>query len=362
MPLDAKPPQRLLVVLPTWVGDCVMATPLLRALRRGLPEARIVGWGPRGTASILRGLPYLDRLRTRRKNESLLDQAGRIRAGRFDATMLLPGSFRSAAVLRLAGVPRRIGYGRDGRGWLLTDALAPETVGRWPRRSYATVPTIDYYLRLLDPLGIEANGREMTLGQTAREARAAAAVLEAANVAGSGGPRVILVPGGNYGSAKLWPPAHFAALADRLVEQFDARVAISVAPNERPIADDIRARCRLAKPVDLSRHGLTLGALKGVCRAADLVVTNDTGTRHVAAAVGAKLVTLFGPTNEKWTTLYGVREIELSEPVPCRPCQLKRCPLPPPQTQRCLTELSPDRVLAACEQMLRPGVPLRVAS
>ena len=351
--------RRLLVVLPTWVGDCVMATPLLRALRSSLPDTEIVGFGPRATARILNGLPFLDRLRTRRPGDSLVEQAARLRTAQFDASILLPGSFKAALLARLAGVPRRIGYARDGRGWLLTDRLRPPTVGRWPRRRWAVTPTRDYYLRLLDPLGLTAANSQLELAVTPAERGRAESVLASAGIANR--PFVLLNPGANYGAAKLWPPTHFAALADRLAAECGLAIAISVAPKERAIAGEIVAAAK--SPIaDLSAHGLTLGAVKELCHRADLVVTNDTGTRHVAVAMGTRVVTLFGPTDERWTTLDYAREIELSAAVPCRPCQQKTCPLPPPLTKRCMIELTPDNAFAACERLLGTAVPLRVAS
>ena len=320
-----------------------MATPLLRALRRGLPEARIVGVG-RPTASILDGLPFLDEVRLGFDWRSL-------RRERFDAAVILPNSFRSALLVRLAGVPRRVGYARDGRGCLLTDKARPALTGNWPRRRFAVMPTLRYYLGLLRPLGLPEAGRRMELGVTDDEAATADRVLAAAGIEDDGRPFVLLNPGASYGAAKLWPPEHFAALADRAAGEWDARVAASVAPSERPIVDEINRHAN--RPVaDLSQHGLTLGAVKAICRRADVIVTNDTGTRHVAAAMGRPVVTLFGPTDSRWTTIGHPRERELAIEVPCGPCQLKVCPLPEPGTKRCLWGIAPEVVFEAARDVM----------
>ncbi len=269
-----------------------------------------------------------------------------MRRRRFEACVLLPGSFRWAAVAWLAGVPVRIGYRRDGRGFLLTDGPTPAKVDG----KYVPTPTLRYYLKLLEPLGVPEAGRRMELTVTPTDEAKAAAILRSAGLADAN-PLVIFVPGANYGAAKLWPPAHFATLADRLASEHGASIACSVAPAERFIAAEID---RLAETpvVDLAAHGLTLPAVKAICRRADLVVSNDTGTRHVAAAVGAKLVTLFGPTDPKWTTIDHPRERELSIPVPCGPCQLKVCPLQGADEKQCLHGLTPEMVFVSCIELL----------
>ena len=342
-------------MLPTWVGDAAMATPFLRALRRAMPGATITGFGTRAAGATLNGSDLLDRVRSYRASDSTWALAKRLRAGRFDLGILLPNSFRTAAVLRLAGVPRRVGFVRDGRGWLLTDRA------ELPNRNNGPIPQIDYYNALLPTLGIESTSRRMELGITDREKQRAAAVLTASSLDGDllrpaddgRPPLVLLNPGGSYGASKLWPTEHFAALADRLAAEWDATVAVTTAPAERPIATEI---VRLAKsPIyDLAATGLlNLGAVKDLCRRADLVVTNDTGTRHLAAAFGSRLITLFGPTDPRRTTLNFGREIELLEPVDCGPCQLKTCPLPEPETKKCMKLITPDHVFDAAATLLR---------
>ena len=301
-----------------------MATPLLRALRRGLPDAEIVGAG-RPAAAILDGSPFLDEVRVGVGWREL-------RRGGFDAAVLLPNSFRSALTARLAGVPTRFGYATDGRGWLLTHKARPPA---------GVTPTLRYYLGLLEPLDLPEAGRRMELGVTDAERETADRVLEGLD------EFVLLNPGASFGASKLWPPEHYAALADR----FEVPVAASVAPPERPIVVEINRHA--SRPViDLSARGLSLGAVKEVCRRARLVVTNDTGTRHVAAAMGRPLVTLFGPTDPRRTTIGHPLERELSIEVPCGPCQLKRCPLPDPDHKRCLTGITPDAVMEAARDVL----------
>ncbi len=334
---------RLAVVMPTWLGDCVMATPLLRALRRGLPETTIIALCGGNVTDVLDGLPAVDELVSLSQPKKILAAAKALRATDADAVVLLPNAFRWAAVARLAGVRRRIGYARDGRGWLLTDRVPPPMQGRRHR----VVPAIRYYLGLLPAMGLAEAGRQMELAVTSNDEAATEAVLQAAGLA-EFRRLALLVPGGHYGSAKLWPAEHFADLADRLSRDGFA-VAISTAPGEEAVADSIADQ---SDAIPLYRYGLSLQSLKGLCRRAELMVTNDTGARHIAVALGCPTVTLFGPTDPERTTLNAKREREVFIDVPCRPCQQKICPLPEPETKRCLTELSPELAYAAVVEVL----------
>ena len=109
-----------------------------------------------------------------------------------------------------------------------------------------------------------------------------------------------------------------------------------------------------APAIDLQKHGLSLGSLKEIIRRCDVMVTNDTGPRHIAAAFGVPVVTVFGPTHPEWTEIYFDKERKVSVPVPCGPCQLKKCPL----DHRCMTQVTPDTVFRAASQLLpRARVP-----
>jgi heptosyltransferase-2 len=345
-------PRNILVILPTWVGDCVMATPTLRSLRRLYPQARITGLCRRNVKELLTGTPWLDRLISHRPGPDVMRLAARLRRGRFDTAILLPNSFKAALLAKSAAIPRRIGYDRDGRGFLLTDKLLPpKAAGR-----FVVTPALRYYLGIAGYLGGDVSDRRMELFVTAADRAAGDRVLAAAGVAAEAPrPWVLLNPGAKYGLAKLWLPEYFAAVADRFSETMGATVMVSAAPNERPIVEQIRGHAR--RPfVDLSAHGMTLGALKALCGRIDLMITNDTGPRHMAAAMGTRVVSLFGPTDPRWTTIDYPLEVELFEKVFCGPCQLKTCPL----DHRCMTLLRPERVFEAAVGLLRTEARLPV--
>ncbi|MEM1422394.1 MAG: glycosyltransferase family 9 protein, partial [Planctomycetota bacterium] len=296
MPRDARPPARLLVVLPSWVGDAVMATPTLRVLREMLPGAFIGGLCRPGIDEVLAGTDLLDELHIGRAVGVMGPKrvAQKLRPRRYDAALLLTNSFSTALIARVAGVRRRFGYERDGRSFLLTDALTPARRRETPpyNRSstdpgaWAPVPACDYYFRLATRM-LRAYALEpgvpgpLELPLTTDHHAAANALLTRAGV-GAGEGFVVLNPGGNN-PAKRWPADRYAALADYLAEHHALRVLVSGSPAEAELCDRIVDACAdRTGATSLCRLGVTLGALKGVVARARLMVTNDTGPRHIA--------------------------------------------------------------------------------
>lgn len=357
---DPPPPQRVLVVQPSWVGDAVMATPALRALRQLYPQAQISYLMRRYVKPIYAGMPWADKLitfrtgRTKAKaGKGTFDLAGRLRAGKFDLAILLPNSFKSALVCKMAGIDRIVGYERDGRGFLLSDKLLPVK----DRGKFVPTPIVKYYLGLAHYLGSQDRNLKLELFVTEHEQREAVEVLTRAGLdadldrpALAGKPPLILLnPGAQYGAAKCWLPEYFAQLADRLIEEQSATVLLSASPKERAIVDAIQRHMKHSA-VDLSRAGSTLGALKEIVRRCDLMVTNDTGPRHIAAAFDVPVVTIFGPTHPEWTEIYFKKEQKVAVKVFCGPCQKKTCPL----DHRCMTRITPAMVHATAIGLLPP--------
>ena len=290
-PPIAPDTERLLIICPSWVGDAVMATPLLRAARTRLPGARIIGLMRPGIDELLAGLPSFDE-RIATDLRGLLGPARvarEIRRRCPQAALLLPNSFRSALCLWLSGTPTRVGYDRDGRGRLLTH--------RHPVvRADRPTPLLDYYASLATfALGAAEIDPRPELAVTEAEATEAERLLHDVD-----GPFVLLIPGANK-PPKRWPPQRFAAVADELARSHGLRAVVTGSPREIKALDAVVAAAK-GPIANLARRGLTLGSLKAVSRRAALVITNDTGPRHVAAALGTPLVSLFGPTDHRWTT------------------------------------------------------------
>lgn len=314
-------PQRVLVVLPTWVGDAVMATPALRLLREALPGALIGGLARPGIEPLLDGAGLIDQWHTNPGSGVMGPKraAQRIRAGRYEAALLLTNSFSTALATRLAFIPRRIGYDRDGRGMLLTHKL------RVPKRDdgkYAIVPAVDYYWHAAQSL-LHAHGGDepvtipvgeptdaavmplalpeaarLELALTDRDRADAERTLASAGV-GPGERYAVLNPGGNN-EAKRWPADRFGALGSWLREAHGLRVMVNGSPAEASVCAQVAEVCGGAS---LPEHGGTLTGLKAVLAGAAILVTNDTGPRHIAAALGTPCVALFGPTDPRWTTI-----------------------------------------------------------
>ena len=324
-----------------------MAMPTLAALRQHLRQTHITVMVPRPLKPIITPNPWADRIVTHADRMRRL--APRLAQGGFDTVVLLPNSFRWAMVARLARIGRRIGYDRDWRGWLLTDPLLP----RRDKRGFVKVPTRDYYLGIARYLGMHQPDPTMRLfTRPADDAEADALLSRAGYDPHDARPLVLLNPGANYGDAKMWHPERFAAVADMATHQLDAVVAVSGAPKERAILDRVIAAAH-SPILDLPALGLKLRLLKSVVRRATVMITNDTGPRHIAAAMGTAVVTIFGPTDPKWTEIGFAHERQVMLDVPCGPCQLKRCPL----DHRCMNWLEPERVFEKVAELVAQRTP-----
>lgn len=338
--------QRIVIVAPSWVGDCVMMTPVLRALRehRSNTEIHVVvrppleqlfdgcPWIGSATACAMKGAAGVFRL------------ASAIRNKKPDSVLLLPNSFRSALGARLSGAKQRIGYDRDGRGFLLTDRVSVEKHDR-------PTSTILYYCQLAArALGVSDDAVEprMELHTTPEQDDAADKLL---NDVDPNRPLIVFNPGG-VRENKRWPAANFAHTADALCGRLQAICAVTGSPSERETVTEVT---RLAKSqiINLQERGVTLGSLKSVLKRASLLITNDTGPRHIALALGTPVVALFGPTDHRWTILPGTETLEtrlLAEPF--LPANLVADNYP----KACLIDrIRVGDVVSAAERLLRSG-------
>lgn len=297
--------RRIVVLCPSWVGDVVLSTPVLRALREHLPETEVIAVVRPGQQPLLAGLPWVDDVIAMSNTgvRGPFRLAAQIRKKQPDAGLLLPNSFRSAVTLRLADVAIRVGYARDGRSLLLTHSVTPPDLS-------TPVPMTHYYAQLAThALGCEAIDHTLELRTSDAEREAAAKLLDDVP-----GPFVLLNPGASK-QAKRWPAARFAAVGDAVADSHSMSVAVTGSPGEAGIVRAVCDAAETSSPIDLVERGVTLGSLKAVIERASLLITNDTGPRHIAAALGTPAVSIFGPTDHRWTTLSGASErIMLAEP------------------------------------------------
>jgi heptosyltransferase-2 len=271
--------------------------------------------------------------------------AAKIRKHQFTHAILFKNSFASAMAVFGAGIRSRIGYAREGRGVLLSEKLRPP---RSPDGTFKPESMVDYYLAIASWLGADTSDRHLELSiDPAASESLRTKVPELANAAG---PVVVLVPGGAFGPSKCWPNARFAQAADRLIADYNATVVISVAPEpaERRIARDI---CDLSrhKLVNLGERPVTLAELKALFARADLVISNDTGPRHIGIALGRKVVSLFGPNDPAWTDTKYENEIQIIGNVPCAPCHEPACSR---NQHLCMESITVGMVFDAAKQLL----------
>jgi heptosyltransferase-2 len=344
------------VFLPNWVGDAVMATPALRALRDHFDGARLIGVMKPYVAEVFAGGDWFDEIVFANGgpwSQGVLAVARQLRRCRIDTVVLLSNTFRSALTARLGGCRRRIGYARYGRSLLLTDALQPL---RDERGRLQPSPVLDAYNRLVECAGCPRAPRSMELFTTVADERAADMVWHAARL-DDYTEVICLNPGAAFGAAKHWPSSYFSTLARRLANERGSAILVLCGPKERELATEIAAKAddpRVHSLADLTvprladGPSLSLGLTKACVRRADLLVTTDSGPRHFAAAFDRPVVTLFGPTHIEWTETYHPRAVHLQKRVECGPCQKRVCPL----DHRCMTLLTPDEVFAAAEGLL----------
>jgi len=342
MSLDA--PERILVRAPNWVGDVVMATPALRALRRAQPGAEIVLEGRAYLREILGPLSTVDcfMVDPGRGISSLRHRVRELRKGRFDWALMLPDSQSSALGPFLARIPLRVGCARDPlRRALLTRSIPT------PTEDGVRVPIsmIERYLRVTRAAGCADAGRDMEI--VIRD-EWQATVDERLEAVGLTGERLLLaIPGASYGSSKLWPAHRFAAACDGIGHAHGLVTVLAPGPGEEEVAREVTQGMGLTAAV-LCDPVLSLGELAALAARASLVVTNDTGPRQIAVALGVPTVVVMGPTDPRHTNHHLDRQRVLREDVECSPCGLKVCPI----DHRCMTGLDPERVIAAADELL----------
>ena len=322
-----------LVIAPNWLGDAVMSLPVLRALRRFAPDEPLAVLARPAAAAIYRAEGSAGEVRTA---SSLVADSLAVARGWFAQAWLLPNSFRSALVPFLAAVPDRVGYATDGRAALLTRSLPPPPRTEHQLRDYDS---------LLGSRGIEPDTDPPRLPLPARARERAEAALSRAGLATAAGGLVVLAPGAAFSWTKRWPPDRFGRLGAKLSARgFSA--AIAVGPGETGLASAVSDAAAIRLP--------TLGAdldpveLAAVLARARVVVANDSGPMHLAAAVGTPVVAIFGPTDPGRTGPRGSPSVVLDRYVFCSPCYLKECPY----GHECMREIAVEKVLGAVEKLL----------
>ena len=331
---------RIVVRGTNWVGDAVMTVPALRQLRRLFPKAHITLATRSWAQGLFADADFLDDLLVHESSglRSVMQQVKQWRKREFDLAVLFPNSLETALVASLARVPFRVGYATEGRQKLLTH---PFGLPEWRHSKHE----VFYYLKLIAELEWLLNQEQTfldtqpdaSLEVSAARQSAARAMLHAYGVETSG-RLVALCPGSINSRAKRWPAERYAALADKLIDELEAQVLLVGSAAESEVSESVSAQMR-RQAINLT--GKTdLAELVSVLSVVDLLVTNDTGPAHIAAALGRPTLVIFGPTNPLTTRPFSPYGEIVREPPDCAPCMLRDCPI----DHRCMTAITPDDV------------------
>ncbi len=330
---------KIVVKAPNWIGDTVMITPSLKRLKKISTDAEIIVISNRGCGEVLKNNPNVNDIWIMNEKEnwtSFLKAAKKIKECKVDIGILFPNSFSSALLLYLGKVKRRVGYNRDGRGILLSDKikLTPERL---------TKHQVDYYLDVLNPLedpkSTEKWDDEFTKEKskleifvTDKERQLLEEYLKSKHVS-LNNTIVAINPGGAFGSSKRWFPDRFGKVADFLAQKYDARIFITGSPKENEIFQEIQKSCKY--PLIDSTMDMDLRLLCAFLEKCKLLITNDSGSMHIGAAINCPIISIFGPTDPNLTAPYNEKSVVVYRKTDCSPCFLKICPI----DHKCMSDI-----------------------
>jgi heptosyltransferase-2 len=347
IPPDHTVVSRLVIRAPNWLGDAVLSLPAMAAVRRHFADAHLTIAAPAGFADVFReeidAKP--DAFMALPSKPAGIRRA--LAAGEFELGILLPNSFRSAWLMRRAGIPQRWGYAAGFRGPLLTRQSRRQRTAGVQHQS-------DFYRNLIRGFGVPCDDFAPRIILREATRRRGQELLQQASV-DPAKRLIVLAPGAAYGQAKQWPPVRVAEVVARLVNERDATCVMVGAGHDRDAARAVESALpgsigtKRARIVDLTGH-TSLPELMGVIAHADVVVANDSGAMHLAAALARPVVAIFGPTDERATRPVSVTGATgvVTASVFCRPCHLRDCPI----DHRCMKRVTADAVFAAVSKQL----------
>ena len=336
----------LVIYCPTWVGDIVMATPLLDCFREHFPDTKIIGILKKSAQGIVRDGPWFDGF-INGQNKSwggFANTVLQVRRHKPDVAVLLPNSLRSALTVRLGGAKKVYGYRHNLRGAFLSGG--PEPVRN--NLQIVPIPMTQYYLDICRWLGMDVPQRAKprlfineNLLERGRSLMDKYGIQEQDLVIG-------LNPGASFGASKCWPAERFAELAVLCQRRLSAKILLFSGPGEEAIAKALMTQCS-AEIIDTRRDNVDLELLKPLVRRCNLLITNDTGPRHYAVAFDVPTVVIMGSTDPRYTASNLDKTIVVRKELDCSPCHKKVCP----QDHQCMTQITPEEVFAAAIELLK---------
>jgi heptosyltransferase-2 len=336
--------ENILIRGTNWIGDAVMTLPAVAAVRETFPRAKITVLCKPWVAALYETSPDIDEIflfETPGRHDGV---AGKVRLARdlkkkkFDLAILLQNAIEAAIITYLARIPLRAGYNSDGRGLLLTHSVQRT-------RAIRKVHQVHYYLEMLASLGFRSAGPEIevTLGKDYHDT--AGRIFDGCGVA-EDELIVGMAPGASYGPAKMWYPERYAAVADKLADDFGARIALFGSKSDRDRTDLVQ---QYAAHECLNVAGKTSlrDAIALIARC-DLFISNDSGLMHLAGALGIPLVAIFGSTNPATTSPVGKKSVVVHKDVSCSPCLKQVCP----SDFRCMDIIETDDIYQVAKRLL----------
>jgi len=351
IPVDPVQIRRIVIRVNNWIGDVVMISPAVRAIRAHFRQARIAILAKRWVLETLRGDPFYDDLIEYDDTGAHRGIAGRLRLvaalrrQRFDLAILFQKAFDAAALAFLGGARLRIGYATDARSWLLTHPLVPP-----PLETHH----VEAFLGIVRALGCPIVDAFPSFHLRAEDRAEATTLLEAAGLAGHK-PLVSLHPGASK-EPRAWHTDRFAALGRRLAERNGARIILLGSPGERGSLERIAGSIP-GEAVFIPTPGLSIKITGGIVERCHLFVGNDSGPMHMAAALGVPTVGIFGPGTPRRTKPLAARGrvVAVWKEYPCSPCRqdfFRECPASPTGKPFCLEEILVEEVERAAVELL----------
>jgi heptosyltransferase-2 len=342
-------PEKLLVRSTNWIGDAAMSVAALREIRRQQPHLHIVVAGPAWVSGVFHGQDFVDSLielpQSGNRCYRVWEEARLLRG--FEQVLIFTNSFATAFASFLAGAVSRLGYSTDGRGILLTGKAVDRSKSMGSHQVY-------YYLDLISQTGfsdidyLDGTFLPDTSLHVSRSGSTEANRLLAELKIDRQRPLVLLNPGAQYGPAKRWFPDRYAHLADSLIDSRRVEVGIIGSKNDIDVAKEIGAQMRHSPHI---MAGLTsISGLLGLLSESQLLITNDSGPMHLAAALNVPQIALFGSTDEKATGPLSQNAWVINEHVECSPCLLRECPI----DSRCFDRIQVDHVLGKALKLIDP--------
>ncbi|MDT8379724.1 MAG: lipopolysaccharide heptosyltransferase II [Desulfotignum sp.] len=336
--------RRILIRAANWVGDAIMTTPVIRAVRKNFPDAHITVLAKPWVIPVYESNPYVDEVMVydhvgrHKMGRGTLRLAADIRRRRFDLAILMQNAFEAALLAFLARIPLRAGYNTDARTLLLNPAISLDPA---LKRTHL----IDYYLGILTGIGLATDGRRMDLYVSPADQDAAAQLLSGMTNQPSG--RVVGInPGATGGTAKRWFPDRYAELCRRLSETRGTQVLIFGGPGDHDLGEQI---ADMVPGCCMNLAGkTTLGQAFALIRHCDLFVTNDSGLMHAAAALNIPQVAVIGSTDPVATAPDSPASTLIRVPVSCAPCLKDECPT----DHACMDRITVDMVFDTCCRIL----------